>query len=309
MFLGVILVLVGMRILSNVVLFYRGVQREMYFSPAKAWIGMARLGGALVIMGISLTAAYLLVNVVENWTVVLAGVAVGVAWWGWSPLWIAMNPPRWVRHLESEHPKPDLDAILQNGSAMLIHRPQQFRRIIRDEVGWETWITTVTGFFPLMTLDTYIERARQAMALELFPIAVSAAGEVIRFRPNQALGYELRAEAHFRNHQYDKARQDYDTAIQLEPERGDLYYERARLHLILGHSAASVADLELALAIDSSQTHWQNLARVARETLNDAQQREQLASPSTATFAAPAAEPSAPKTPNHSGHPGQSIRG
>lgn len=268
--IGAILFAIGVRLLRTVLLFYLGQRRDLYFHEARAWMGHARLGGALCIMGGGLFGVAGYGQELAASGIIFGSLAIAVVWWLTLPAIIRLLPPLWLKDFEVNHSREDIEAVIQNGQAMLFLYPKAFPQIIRDQVGWETWLLTVTGMVPMVNLELYRLRALQAMERKLYPIAIVAADNIIKYRPDQALGYKLRAQAYFYDFRYDKAITDYTIAIQLQPNDIDLYYYRARMLLIMDAPAAALEDINRALGIEPGHGRLLDLRKSAQERLASA---------------------------------------
>lgn len=268
-----IIFVLGLRLAVTVLLFYRGQRRELYFQAEQAWIGTGRLAGTLIFAGGLLLMLVILRREMSVGLMIVTGFMLISLWWAFSPLVFEWLPPGWVREIETGRTPQEIDTIIQNGAAMLIHYPHIFRQIIRDEVGWEAWLLTNVGYIPLVSLDIYVKRAQQAMDNHLHPIAIVAAEHIIKYRPDQGLGYALRAQAHFRNHRYDLALDDYSRALERQPHQAEWYFQRGRLHILLEQPERALADLEQALALQPTQIEWQHLRENVLKMLEKASVR------------------------------------
>jgi hypothetical protein len=243
------LLLIGTRMLGAVILFYLGQRRDLYFHPEGTWQGMARLGGTLVIMGGGMMLAAWLSDRVTIPVLLPLGAMVSIVWWIVIPWLTTLFPPQWLARLEKGRPPDDLEAILNNGATRLQTHPRLFRQIIRDPAGWESWLMTVTHALPIVLLESYRQRAELAMEYHLYPVAVRIAERIIHYRPDQALGYHLRARANEADRRYHAALADLTTCIAYEPANPLFYVQRARIYLILDEDLAALQNIEDALRL------------------------------------------------------------
>jgi tetratricopeptide (TPR) repeat protein len=253
--IGGLSLLFGMWQLGLLLQFYLGQRRDLYFYLDRVWLGMGRMGGSLSLIGASLIAVALLPTSLSRLSMALVSFTITIAWWIGAPTFLRWNPPRWVREFEASRPPDDLQAILQNGTAMLILRPGQFQRMVREAHGWESWVMTVTSPVPIALLDTYIKRVEMALQLNLSPLAVEAADQIIAYRGDHPMGYELRAKAHAHNHRYEEALADLARCIEIAPKSAVYYQQRARLYITLNQPKEALENLEIALCLkpDSSE--------------------------------------------------------
>lgn len=267
MVVGAGMLLSGGWMLWSVLQFYAGTRRELYFHPNRAWVGTARLGGLLFINGGGLVSLGILGQQGQAPFILGGCFFLVIVWWIGLPLALELLPPRWLHDLEQGRSPEDLEAIRLNGAAMLTRQPDRFRSMIRDAAGWENWLMTVTEPIPLAMLEMLVRRAQFAMQHNLHPIAISAAEEIIRYRPNQALGYYLRALAHLRNHQHADALDDLNACLRFQPHDAELYIQRGRIYLMLGQVRAGLADLDHAQTLRPDDPQIRMLQEAARQRL------------------------------------------
>ena len=90
-------------------------------------------------------------------------------------------------------------------------------------------------------------RAVRLLEIQEFDRSIAAYGLVIRKLPSFARAYQGRGLAFFGDERFELAMEDFDTAIELEPDFAGAYVDRARLHIELGNTDEAVKDLELAI--------------------------------------------------------------
>ena len=73
--------------------------------------------------------------------------------------------------------------------------------------------------------------------------------------------------AYFGDERFGRAMEDFDTAIDLEPDFPGAYVERGRLHIELGDTDLGVKDLETAIQLFDPVRHATQLAKT-REILD-----------------------------------------
>ncbi|HLA45601.1 MAG TPA: hypothetical protein VJZ27_19285, partial [Aggregatilineales bacterium] len=105
---------------------------------------------------------------------------------------------------------------------------------------------TVTERIPVAMLDMYQRRAELAIEYNLHPIAIKVATEIIKYRPDRATGYQLRARAYFGNQEFNKALNDLMICIRMQPHDARLYYQRARIYRLIMQPEAAAEDMRRA---------------------------------------------------------------
>lgn len=234
-------------------LLYLGIRRDLYFQAEQTWVGMSRLGVSLMTGG----GILLVTTNAINMGLPLAYNFCGLGWavmWLLTPLAVQAIPPPWIRRLRHNHAH-EIDLIRAYGQVMLQTRPDHFQRIIRNVDGWEAWLLTISRAMPLQALDEWQQRAEVAMENHLIPVAIQAAEQIIQQRPDQALGFHLRARALIADHRPLPALRDLDTCLHLQPSNADFYYQRARLRWLLGDTPGAQNDLDHALTLQPDATH------------------------------------------------------
>ncbi len=260
----------GLYTLMPVILFYAGQRRDLYFHPETTWRSMAKWGGVQLIGGLSLLA----IGVATQgffFIFITAMSLFAVGWFGGD--WLLQRfPPRWVREFEESRPPQELEAVRQNGIALMRSYPQAMRLILRSPDGWDTWMLTVTHLIPMASLEVYERRARQAIVHHLYPVAVVAANNIIHFRPDIAHGYVLRAEAYFKDHKYALALADLSIVLDKQPHDAEQLYQRARIHMILEQPHAAIADLNRAVEIAPQESRFLTLRETAYKVAEEKMQ-------------------------------------
>ena len=100
-------------------------------------------------------------------------------------------------------------------------------------------------------------RAKQQLLAGFYDEAITSYTLVIKLVPDLALGYHGRGKAYFLNENpvIVLALEDYNAAIELDPEFGEAYKDRAILHESQGNIDEAIADLELALEYYHPRRH------------------------------------------------------
>ena len=94
-------------------------------------------------------------------------------------------------------------------------------------------------------------RAKQQLLAGFYDEAITSYTLVIRLLPDFALGYHGRGKAFYLNENpvIQLALEDYNTAIELDPEFGEAYKDRAILYESQGDIEDAIADLEMAISL------------------------------------------------------------
>jgi tetratricopeptide (TPR) repeat protein len=243
---GAVVALPGLRWLFLLLLFYQGQRRDLYFRRDQNWKRLAQLGSASLLYGLSIVTFgmrfyMVLMDFVSCCTFFLM---LGLV--AYAPALLKRYPPPWLRRLEDARSDYELAIVIEYGRAMLGTYPETFRQIIRAEDGWETWLLTIIEPDPMSRFDFHIIQAENALGNRNFQVARVIADDIIRTRPDRALGYQLRARALLGDYRFAEAAQAYDICIEMEPHNVDFYYRRARVHLMLDDMDAAHADLQRA---------------------------------------------------------------
>lgn len=265
--IGIMLVVGGGWLLRIIILFYMGQRRDLYFREGRVWVGMGRVGGAMVTAGVgTLMMAALNLLSIASLTLIFT-----VLWWLLAPLAMQALPPSWLRVFEQEHTPRDLNAIRQHGVGMLVAEPARFRMVIRNLDGWEAWLMSVQSDMPKIILDAYIRRAEIAMQHNLLPLAHEAADYIIKYRPDSDQGYALRAQIHLKNFKFAAAAADYAASARLAPHRADYFLGLARAQLKLYQFEDALAALNHAKQLAPEDETIANLHRLVAQNLPDLQ--------------------------------------
>ena len=103
-------------------------------------------------------------------------------------------------------------------------------------------------------------RAVWLLEIQEFDDSIAAYGLVIRKLPEFARAYYGRGLAFYGDERSALALEDFDTAIDLEPEHGPAYVARARIYVDEGETDKAVADLEKALTVFSPVREGREIA-------------------------------------------------
>lgn len=259
----------GIYTLIPIIQFYVGQRRDLYFHPETTWMTITWWGGVQLLIGSGLMAVALLLDFDGTALVFLLTLGLIVTWWVLSPPLLRRFPPRWISEFEKGRSPTEIEAVRQNGSALLRTHPKAFRQVLYHPAGWDMWLMTVTSLIPMASLEVYERRAQQAIAHNLFPIAVVAANRIIHYRPDKPLGYELRAQAYLKDHQYNRALQDFSIVLEKKPHDAEAYYQRARIYMIMELPEQAMDDLNRAVELLPGEARFHTLreaaARVAAE--------------------------------------------
>lgn len=256
---------IGLYTLIPVFLFYVGQRRDLYFHPETTWMSLTWWGGAQILAGSGLIAVALRFE--GTLMVFLMTTGFIVVWWIISPPLLKRFPPGWIREFEKNRSPLEVDAVRQNGSALLHSYPRIFRQVLHYD--WEVWLMTVTHLPPIASLKVYERRAQQAIEHRVFPVAVIAANTIIKHRPDIPLGYELRAQAYFRDHKYQYALDDLTIVLEKQPHHADSYYLRARIYMIMEQPQQAVSDLNRAIELLPEEARFYTLRAAALKVVEE----------------------------------------
>ena len=134
-------------------------------------------------------------------------------------------------------------AMAYQNRAMLFKRNKQYKEAAAD---WDK----VAALNPKDVVPI-IERGDVYNQAGNFQAADADATNSIEMAPQLPNGYSIRAAAKFGLKDLDGAREAYDQAIQLAPNRATLYLDRSRVPLALGDRNAALADLNKATRASS----------------------------------------------------------
>ena len=89
-------------------------------------------------------------------------------------------------------------------------------------------------------------------------------------RKNRAATYVNRGIVHMRSAQYERASSDFDRALNLKDDLGDIHVNRGVLLFFLGDFEGSIAAINTALELETTEPHVAHYNRaLAREELDD----------------------------------------
>lgn len=93
--------------------------------------------------------------------------------------------------------------------------------------------------------------------------AIQDYDEAIRLNPSYAVAFSNRGMEYFAKGNYDRAIQDFDETIRLDPSKADKFLNRGMIRFFLGQFATAQPDLARALELDSHSNAllWLYLAR------------------------------------------------
>jgi tetratricopeptide (TPR) repeat protein len=99
--------------------------------------------------------------------------------------------------------------------------------------------------------------------------------QAIALDPNLADAYYNRGVIHKRRAEWMKAKEEFDRALAIEPQFIDALYERASVHRALGHHSEAIADLELCLTLleDIPEADGAHLEDLIQEIKQEAELR------------------------------------
>jgi len=88
---------------------------------------------------------------------------------------------------------------------------------------------------------------------EQFDCALGACSEAIRLDSRLATGYACRGGVLSNKGEFLNAIKDFDSALKLQPENGDFYYNRAQVYDRLGNTDEALTDLARAVELIKSE--------------------------------------------------------
>ncbi len=110
-------------------------------------------------------------------------------------------------------------------------------------------------------------KARQALSRERWDEAFKAANMAISLDLADGEAYSIRGKVYFKHEQFDKARADFNTALQLKPGLFDpaLYQYRAQCYMYKQAFPQAVSDLQHAIRLYPTRTEYELLGQVYRQ--------------------------------------------
>lgn len=105
--------------------------------------------------------------------------------------------------------------------------------------------------------------ALRLLQIQEYDRAVPAFTAVIRRIPDFSLAYLGRARSYHGDERLEKALEDYNKAIELDPELARAYADRAVLHLDMDNRDAAIADFQSALTFYDKEDDAANIASVS----------------------------------------------
>ena len=127
--------------------------------------------------------------------------------------------------------------------------------------------------FPLgktLQINLNMISARANFAAENYPLAMTAATEVVRLAPKDNEAYNLRAIINLELEDYSAAAQDLKKALEISPQNETHLYNRAYLNYEIGNYLAARADLRLVYQITPQQgSDFYHLRALVEQELNN----------------------------------------
>jgi tetratricopeptide (TPR) repeat protein/S1-C subfamily serine protease len=111
----------------------------------------------------------------------------------------------------------------------------------------------------------YMRQGQLYLALSRYSEADQAFSQAIKLRPN-TFSYGFRAQSRFNLKDYRGALADYSRQVELQPNDYFAYSGRGTINILLGNSAAAIADLTKAIELFPSGNKYRFTAYVARGT-------------------------------------------
>jgi hypothetical protein len=209
---GIGFILMGLFTFYRIVLFYVGRRRDFYFIE---WRTNLPLSSGLTLVGLLI----LSVVVIEHWPVTIFLSIVAGSSGLLLTIWM-MNKvkggfaPVWVQEFEYQRPPDDVEAVVAYGTHLLMVAPRHFRSVVNQQVGWDTWLLTVTNPLPL---PVAVEEVHRLIALAELHAAFRLADALVEQHPRQPDAYCIRAESLLALEQFEAARQDIMRTLTLQP--------------------------------------------------------------------------------------------
>ena len=92
-------------------------------------------------------------------------------------------------------------------------------------------------------------RGIRAFRVEEYNDAISAFNMVIKRMPNLALGYKARGSAYYELEKYDRAKQDLQKALEINPEIGGAYLYLGLISIAQGNQPQAQIELKKAITL------------------------------------------------------------
>ncbi len=115
--------------------YFLGGRRELYFgdSDQRKWYEKAYYDGFFLVIGLGGFLTGFL----------LGGVFLLLFWIPFALFVLPWLHPAWVCRFEKEHSRQEITYIKQRGQFFLEHYPRTFPQIVRNNEGWDMWVSAV----------------------------------------------------------------------------------------------------------------------------------------------------------------------